>query len=65
MIINTTTVKQTIAVYFYFKAEIDFHKCSGDSYAVVFTKVMSICQSMPFLAFYVVNEKVCGMTPCS
>lgn len=43
----------------------DFHKYTGDSYAVVFTKVMPICQYVPFLTFNVVNEKVCGMTPCS
>lgn len=43
----------------------DFHKYTGDSYAVVFTKVMPICQYVPFLTFDVVNEKVCGMTPCS
>ncbi len=27
----------------------------SDNYAVVFTKVISICQYMPFLTFYVVN----------
>lgn len=41
----------------------DFCKYTGDSYDVVFTKVM--CQYVPFLTLYVVNEKVCGMTACS
>lgn len=43
----------------------DFHKYTSNSYAVVFPKVMSICQYVPFITFYAVNEKVCGMTPCS